>query len=171
MKRYIKSAITPIEDIPINEQRDYTKDPDAHPEMLRRLSLSDEPWIRQGVADNPNTPVDVLVELSFDAEYTVRVSAAMNPNLPVSDIVRLASDSNESVKVGVARNPNTPADILEALSTFVGRIDDYLVRYWVAMNHNTPLTALKQLRNDHREPVRKAAQKTISEVYGNEALY
>lgn len=172
MKRYIVSAVMPLEDESFDTKYySIAQDPNARATTLARLAKDPEWFIRAEVAKNPSTSSETLSELAHDPESSVRFSAAKNPNTPVSDLMQLAGDPDEHVHSAVAGNPSTPTDILEALSHEVGRIDEHLTRYWVACNPNTPLAALRQLKNDWKEPVRQAAQKTILEVYGREALY
>jgi hypothetical protein len=47
---------------------------------LKLLSKEENSVIREGVAENPNTPVEILEVLSQDKYNYVRIKAIQNPN-------------------------------------------------------------------------------------------
>lgn len=171
MKRYIRSDIISTEDEDFNTKYyDIANNSSTRPSTLARLADDPDEYIRAMVARNSSTTSDVLSKLAHDPESQVRFATAQNPNTPVSDLMQLAGDPDEHVHSAVAGNPSTPVEVLEALSYEVGRIDDFLTRFWVASNKNTPLEVLQRLLADVKQPVRNAAEKTIFEVYGSETL-
>ena len=65
-------------------------------------------------------------------------------------IEELAKDKDWVVRYGVAKNPNTPVDILRKLAEDV----DYGVKLEVARNPNTPIEAFMKLAGDKDDDVR-----------------
>ena len=50
----------------------------------RRLSLSEDVWVRKGVAQNPAAPRAILEQLAADVEEQVRELVAANPVWPAT---------------------------------------------------------------------------------------
>ena len=50
--------------------------------ILEKLSDDEDWWVRNPVAENPNTPVHILEKLSDDEDWWVRGHVAKNPNTP-----------------------------------------------------------------------------------------
>jgi 3-methyladenine DNA glycosylase AlkC len=63
----------------------------------------------------------------------------------------LSTDEDSWVRYWVALNPNTPVEVLRVLSTD----EDYYVRRWVANNPNTPVEVLEVLSTDEYYYVRR----------------
>ena len=86
------------------------------PERLAGLATSDDKYVRQDVADNPNTPPEALSELAADGDDWVRQSVAGNPSTPVEMLTRLADDPESGVRWEVANNPLTLMEVLARLA-------------------------------------------------------
>jgi hypothetical protein len=113
--------------------------PNADPELLRKLGSSSDQTTREGVASNPNTPSDILLKLGaqFPGQLLDNPIFPLllleNPNLladmpvetlrsvlkreavPISFLEWAANDSDCGVLLAVAMNPNTPKEVLEKL--------------------------------------------------------
>ena len=117
-------------------------DPATSPDWLRRLAASSSPLLRQGVAQNPNTPADLLLELAeeFPAQLVNNPGFDIvleNPNLVAQMSVKtllgllerdeaselLLATVAESgdpwvdpwVLAAIAKHPRTPEHILQRL--------------------------------------------------------
>lgn len=84
----------------------------------------------RGLVGNENTPPNILEKLSLYPDRWVRRAVAMNKNTPVKILSQLSLDNNEYVRIQVAINKNTPANILEKLSLD----EVYLVRQAVPIS-------------------------------------
>jgi len=62
-----------------------------------------DPYVREGVSTNPNTPTDVLEVLSRDTALAVRRGVALNPSAPASALVRLSDDPGFLVRKGATQ--------------------------------------------------------------------
>ena len=125
MKRYIKSAIHLITDEPWDDQMKWALNDMTDSRTLDQLSHSDDVWIRDEVASNPNISSDTLRRLSEDPNPGIRGTIAGNPNTPVDILYTLLNDSDRNVRMRLSRNPNCPADIVSALS----RDSEPIVKY------------------------------------------
>lgn len=72
-------------------------------------------WIRQLLAQHPQTPAHLLERFLTDDDWRVRGALARNPALPVHWLTQLAQDGDREVRQGVAANPRTPSSLLEQL--------------------------------------------------------
>jgi hypothetical protein len=98
-------------------------------------------WVRQLVAQHPQTPPHLLQRFLTDDDWRVRGAAARNPALPAHWLEQLAQDGDHLVRQWVAANPNTPGSSLERL---VG--DEYEeVCQAAAENPSTPRWVLELL--------------------------
>lgn len=163
MKRYIRSAIVNLDDEDIPTQHEIAKTTNRAT-VLSQLARHEEWYVRQEVASNPSTSASVLAVLADDYDSSVRNSVARNPNTPADILRKLSEDSSGSVRANIGSNPNTPADILVKLSTDVDPCDDYIVRFAVAFNKNTPVATLHEMLNDTSKYVRERACKTLAEL-------
>jgi len=120
------------------------------PEVIKYLATAKYDYIREYVANHPNTPAEAFKILAGDEKPDVREYVALNPNTPAEAFKILAGDENPDVRGYVAKNPNTPREILETLA---GDTDDY-VREYIAKNPNTPEEAFKILATDKDDYVR-----------------
>ena len=132
--------------------------PNTPASVLVRMSEDPDEGVRWGVARNPNTPISVLVRMSEDSNKWVREGVALNRSTPASVLVRLAEDSNDLVRQIVAQNPNTPADVLVRMS----EDSDKYVRHGVALNPNTPASVLARMSEDSDEEIRRSVAKNRS---------
>ena len=87
-----------IEDEPVEIRLSYAKNPQTHPELLRRLSRDPFWFVRDYVACNISTPKECLEELSLepdfriwhDAEKTLKKLADNSHERSLSDILAAA---------------------------------------------------------------------------------
>ncbi len=84
---------------------------------LKQLSKSNDPEIRQRVAEHPNTPSDLLSELARDNVRWVRANVANNPNTSATDLIRLSQDTEPMVRACVSKNSSTPFEIIQQLAS------------------------------------------------------
>ena len=87
----------------------------ATPDLLERLSQSNDDEIRKNVAKNSNTPLKVLSILSQDSNEDVRANIASNPNTPIEILSIMSKDSSIYVRGRIALNSSTPLEILKKL--------------------------------------------------------
>ncbi len=96
-------------------------------------------WLRQLVAQHPQTPPHLLERLLTDDDWRVRGAAARNPALPAHWLEQLAQDGDREVRQWVAANPRTPSAVLERLAG-----DEYEeVRRAAAENPSAPRRVLE----------------------------
>ena len=115
MKKYIKSAITPISDEDVVSRMTIARVSDD-PEILRELAADPDDDVRIEVADNENTPEDVLRLLAEDSYADFAV--ARNPKTPIDLLEELSESGDTSVRYSVAENPSTPPYLLYQLSKY-----------------------------------------------------
>ena len=133
-------------------------------DTLAQLADDEDEWVRQAVAENPNTPADTLIDglLQFaNSSYTLlRETAAKHLNTPADILSILARDEDKSVRRDVATespalqptpSPNSPTTKTNGYAKRSRRIphpsrhlaqladdEDGRVRWRVAGNPNTP---------------------------------
>ena len=90
MKKYIRSAVNPLEN-----------------ESVRTRSF---------IAGNPNTPFRTLKTLADDSDVLVRYRVANNPNTPLEILEKLAKDPYKFVREGVYLNSGAPVDFKESIN-------------------------------------------------------
>lgn len=103
MKRYIKAA----EGLSLEDKQDLART-SADPKELAQLANDEDVEVREGVANNPNTPPDVLAQLANDEYYCVCLGAAANLNTPADVLAQLAHDTDRDVRETARNNPNCP---------------------------------------------------------------
>ena len=83
MKRYIRSAVSKLSELPYEEQEDFARYQSTSPELLMQLVDSEFDYIRERVAKNDNASADVLRKLA-ENEYSDSIleSIIHNPNCP-----------------------------------------------------------------------------------------
>ena len=116
-------------------------------EILRRLSLENNQWIKLSLARNPNTPTDILHDLANSSDDLIRSEVAGNPNASAEDLRMLAKKFQRSV----AGNPGAPADVLNdfADSTSQNPLSpDFSIRSTLVQNPNLSARALSTLAKD-----------------------
>jgi 7-keto-8-aminopelargonate synthetase-like enzyme len=116
---------------------------------------------RLGTAESPSTPESVLEAFAMDDVEGVRSSFATNPSMPARVIEALAKDKDDWVRNRVAENLSTPeflsASIREALAQ---NASSETLRWAIAENSSTPLSALEKLAKDESFTVRGASPRT-----------
>lgn len=90
------------------------KNPHTPVEVLRHLANDSINLVRALVATNPATPSDVL-EKFFSDEKIVRDGLSDNPNTPVKLLKILADDNDKMVRMRLAENRAAPRDLIERL--------------------------------------------------------
>ncbi len=123
------------------------------PEVIKYLATAKYDYIREYVANHPNTPVEALKILAGDENPDVRGYVAKNPNTPREILETLAGDTDDYVREYISKNPNTPEEALIQLS----KDKSYYVRINVAQNSNAPIEALKILVNDPEDYIKPMA--------------
>ena len=103
------------------------------PDVLDKLSMSNNSSVRRGVADNLSTPPRVLARLSQDPDTYVVNPVARNPNTPPEVLDKLSRLNWPSVSLDLVYNPSTPPEVLQRLRCYgyerserpVGPIDQW----------------------------------------------
>ncbi|WP_337868476.1 hypothetical protein [Meiothermus sp.] len=87
--------------------------PQTPPHLLERF-LTDDDWrVRGALARNPALPAHWLLQLAQDGDREVRQWAATHPRTPSAALERLACDEYEEVRKAAAANPSAPRRVLE----------------------------------------------------------
>lgn len=96
-------------------------------------------WMRQLLAQHPQTPPHLLERFLTDDDGRVRGALARNPAIPAYWLLQLAQDGDREVRQWVAAHPHTPPSILEQLAC-----DEYEeVRKAAAQNPSAPRRVLE----------------------------
>jgi hypothetical protein len=82
--------------------------PRTTPQALKKLVRKDP----INVAKHQNTPPEVLLKLSQSDDVSIRQAVAINPSVPISILEKLANDDSYKVRWKVAENPSTPINLL-----------------------------------------------------------
>jgi hypothetical protein len=82
-----------------------------HVEVILLLALSDDRWVRQCIANQPNCPIGVLEELVGDSAARVRACVATDTRLSRESLKRLAVDEDELVRTAAFWNPTSDDEI------------------------------------------------------------
>jgi len=82
----------------------------------RGLFTQGQHWLRQLLAQHPQTPLHLLEGFLTDDDWQVRGALARNPALPAQWLEQLAQDGDREVRKWVAANPHTPSSVLERLA-------------------------------------------------------
>jgi predicted DNA-binding WGR domain protein len=150
---------------------------------LTELSRHRETYVRQCVAENSNTPESVLEHLVQDPSPDVRQSLVKNPKLSDNVLIQLL-ELDSAAKRYWTQNPigipaaltyhaNSPSRWIQLLILFhystapsvlaakAGAVN-WLERYAIAQNPNTPSAILKILANDGNRIVRATAENSFS---------
>ena len=168
MKKYIKSAITPISSESPDSQALIARDPNTTPEVLEQLYYDNKSsldwetryYICLELAANPNTPVDILEQLSdgLKVDHRIRREVAANPSTPVDILQKLVRGSGYDVCRAVAENPNVSEELLRKIASLVPCEYDKdmysMMLCAVAENLKTPVDILKKLSQNPDHYVR-----------------
>jgi len=113
MKRYIRSAVTPVSNLG-RDDRCYAARHSDVPAELESLSHDDSEYVRSAVAKNPNTPLKIVERLVGDA-YSNKVSDAALSNKAVTPEVLISwiDNSYPIVVWRIANNRKTPTEVLQ----------------------------------------------------------
>lgn len=171
--RYAGEVQKKLHDLELQEARN----PDASPESLYALSLSDFPRVRKAVAEHPNTAPDTLLLLACDREEKIREAIAQREvsthgGLPAFVQHQLANDVSAKIRQSLVSRPdltvstmmilvNNPSEdegIIEPIIQHPNVTPEILVglgehakaaiREAVAHHPLTPLPTLLQLARD-----------------------
>jgi hypothetical protein len=143
---------------------DVSKNTNASPSTLARLSSDGNDYVRVGVAQNPNTATDTLQKLVSDGNGWVSQFAIdqLNKRAPLTGVQQVLENritlGNDFDRVDVAKNANTSVFTLSKLSL---NGNDF-VRVEVANNPNTDLATLQKLSTDGNIYVAQAANLQLS---------
>ena len=123
MKRYIRSAVNPINTLDV--------------------------WERVRLARGSRTSTRDLALLAKDKSYEVRALVALNPNTSSDVLTHLAKSTHPNVLCYVAANPHTPSDALETIWKKVDYTWDLYLKSnaecSLANNPNTPAYIINEL--------------------------
>lgn len=156
-------ALTPdvLTKIAAGKQRDcefnrkYMSNPCVSIQELVYNKNNPDECVRQGIAQNPNTPVEVVSALANDKNPAVRQAALKNKNLPEDEINKLfpphwLPDKNntklEADRLAALENPNIDNRIIEK-ATFIEPV--YYGRA-AAKNQNLPASTVNKMVNKAR---------------------
>lgn len=92
------------------------RDPEARPEVLKRLATSEHPAVLELVAAPPNTPASTVVALAGRLHPWLKERAAAHPALPAEVLRELAGHWYDPVREAVAAHAKTPPEILDTLA-------------------------------------------------------
>lgn len=168
MKRYIKSAVTPLASEPLEDKRIIARDPNTSPEVLEQLfaenAYSDDfeskYFVCLELAQNPNTPLNILEKLGnkLDFDPRIRTAVADNPNTPLDLLEELYRYGGITIAMYIARNPNVSEDLLRRISKLskspYAKSDYSFAMAAVAENPKTPADVLEYLSYSEDEYVR-----------------
>src|SRR3569832_911253 len=144
------------------------------------------------IAFSPNIPIRLLEQLAQDKNKDVRWNVAFNPKTPAHVLEQLAQDKDNEVRRNVAKHRNTPVILslelilkdhtqgsVPSLSRFIVLLHtqppakdlaencyslEWLERYAIAQNANTPTDTLKALALDANRIVRAAAKANLQGI-------
>lgn len=189
MKRYIKSAITPLSNESLEDKRMIARESDD-PEVLEQLFKDNshlgeyEYFVCLDLAQNPNTPLDILEQLGNKLDYDTRIRnvVAENPNTPLSLLEELYRYGGVTTAIHIAENPNVSEDLLRKISrlsaTPYNKSDYFSAMAAVADNPKTPIDVLDYLSNSDDEYVRAWVAKnpntpmaTLKKLLSDESYY
>ncbi|MBX3149614.1 hypothetical protein KF728_05590 [Candidatus Obscuribacterales bacterium] len=77
--------------------------PNATPEILAELALSNFADVKEAVAEHPLCPVSILVNLADDESLDVRYALAENHNMPFIVLEKLSNDDNPFIAIRAER--------------------------------------------------------------------
>jgi len=164
MKRYIKAAIVPLFDEPLDVLREIASNPDTPVETL--VSLYDqfnqdsgnyEYFIMLDLASNPSTPVDILEHFcNHRINHSIRNAVASNPSTTLPLLEKLYKGSSYDVRRYIADNPNVSVELLRKMSESEPDIteDYYGMCSAIAANEKTPSDILEKLSTSRNGYVR-----------------
>lgn len=90
-------------------------DEETSSEMLDKLALDDDWWVRANTAGNSNTSANTLDLLADDEQMVVRKTTAKNPHASEESLIKLAQDHYAAVRQNVANNKNSTKKVLQLL--------------------------------------------------------
>ena len=160
MKRYIKSAISPITDEAICDVLEIARTCQDRT-YLEQIATTGSDVLKCEVAKNPNLPEDLIRQLYNGHSFKINESIVENPNAP-ADILATIVDTGASDRVlrKIADHPNTSPDTLANLADTTS----WVVRTKVAKRTDTPITALETLAKDWDLSVKRVALRTLQEL-------
>ncbi|RIH76450.1 HEAT repeat domain-containing protein [Meiothermus hypogaeus] len=143
------------------------RNPALGPETLAILAQDADRDVHQAVAQHPQTPQATLGVLLRDVDENVRLAALQNPHLDPQTLAayrtRLALAASRSPfalnRAVALAGPHIPAQELSKVRHWSA--PEWLVRYAVAQNPNTPATVLERLAQDGNRLVRKKALEAL----------
>jgi len=128
--------------------------------------------VKREMAENSNTPINILVRLSVGRNKYIRRRVAMNPNIhnmPEEDLIKLSNDKNYAVRLQVASNPNVPTKILsKILFTLKKPVKDANIKYAIECNPNASKEDVFELKLQNLKKVlrKKRKKRIMSKIYG-----
>ena len=158
------------------------------PNILMELANSSYTEIRKYVASNENTSLNVLEKLAKDKKHIVREFVASNDVVSISILKQLIQDENIEVRLNIINNKNCTLKIKEQIFSSLSELSkvsfiavivlmsdrvkiedleanynstEWLERYAIAQNKNTPPAILQLLAEDCNSIVRATAQESL----------
>jgi len=154
MKRYIKSAITPVEKEDYETKLSLAKDPSTGIDLLTMLYHSTPKGnyeLLGAILDRTDIPVDWLIESARNKDS---LHALSNPKMPIEYLKKYSHSDNYFERMAVAENPATPASILAEMASMHFDYNDKFVLRKIAENPNTPLSTIEELSKFDDEWIR-----------------
>lgn len=154
--------------------------PSTPVELLERLCLDRDTWVRHTAMEHPALPPALLERLARDPRPEVRGLVAAHPSTPPAALVALSNDEVRDVRNATVRNPALPVDALDEFSRsarpwvrevvasrtasvavleLLAADDEPSVRRLVAAHPSCPADVLARLANDPDDTVRRRASR------------
>ena len=163
MKRYIRAAISPIENEDWASQVEIAKDPTTPVEVLaklRKIALSNAGFrnlhygeLLNAVLWNPNALTEWVVA-ALRSDTARPYDLITNPKVPVGYLEQCVAKGDFGEMWLVASNPSTPAYLLEKMADTALANERGTVLCGIARHPNTPLSVLERLAEYDDEWVR-----------------
>ena len=149
MKRYIRSAVKPLADEPLDLQLEILRSSGLSPELFEKFANSKK-VIKLELAKNPNTPIEILKQFSdeYANDINMQLSLSVNPSITADIIDRLSDSENERILANLAKLPNLSENAIDKLLS----CDSLAVKQKLIHNPNIPNTILTKLAGDSSLP-------------------
>lgn len=130
---------------------------------LMILAMSDDPEVRETVANNPASDEIILELLGSDDDLRVQSMVAGNPSTAPSTLERLATAADPAIRQKVAYHLNASPTVLALLASDTS----VAVRRQAAANPFTAEGTLHKLSGDSDESVQRTATDSLSADWRN----
>jgi cell division septation protein DedD len=154
-----------------NVRRNVASNPNTSVSVLEKLATDSNDNVRRNVVLNPNTPVSALEKLAKDYNYAIRLCLLKNNNIPPNLLKQFKT--SEFATLMKNKKPNLGRLTLlfsgYAKTSHLAkncRSTNWLERYAIAQNPNTPDHILNYLLKDGNKLVRDAVKNNIQQKQG-----